>query len=70
VPADRLSALRQAFAETMRDKDFLADAAKAGMDTTTLSADTVTEIVQRVAATPPDLIAAAKRAMTDPDNAR
>jgi tripartite-type tricarboxylate transporter receptor subunit TctC len=62
VPAERLAALRQAFERTMMDPAFLADAARAGMDTRVLDAATVTDIVQRVAATPPDLIAMAKRA--------
>jgi tripartite-type tricarboxylate transporter receptor subunit TctC len=62
VPADRLALLRQAFEATMKDPAFLADAEKIKMDTRSLSAATVTEIVQKVVATPPDLIAAAKRA--------
>ena len=70
VPPDRLEALRLAFERTMQDEAFLADAAKAGMDATALSAATVTEIVQRVAATPPDLIAAAKRAKGEADTLR
>src|SRR5262245_19113572 len=70
VPADRLEALRLAFERTMQDQAFLADAAKAGMDATALSAATVTEIVRRVAATPPDLIAAAKRAKGEADAVR
>jgi hypothetical protein len=54
----------------MQDEAFLADAAKAGMDTSALSADTVTEIIRRVASTPPDLIAAAKRAKGEAETAR
>ncbi len=66
VPADRLALLRQAFARTMHDPAFLADAAKVQMDARSLSAATVTKIVQRVASTPADLIEAAKRARGDP----
>jgi tripartite-type tricarboxylate transporter receptor subunit TctC len=62
VPADRLTALRDAFQKTMQDPAFLAEAAKAGMDTSFLTGEAVTEIVRKVAATPPELIAMAKRA--------
>jgi tripartite-type tricarboxylate transporter receptor subunit TctC len=62
VPADRLTALRDAFQKTMQDPAFLAEAAKAGMDTRFLTGEAVTEIVRKVAATPPELIAMAKRA--------
>ena len=65
VPADRLVLLRQAFDQTMHDPAFLADAEKIKMDTRALTATTVTEVIQRVAATPPDLIEAAKRARGD-----
>jgi tripartite-type tricarboxylate transporter receptor subunit TctC len=70
VPEDRLAALRLAFDKTMRDPAFLADAAKAGMDATALNASTVTETIRRVAATPPDLIALAKRARGESEVAR
>jgi len=70
VPADRLAALRQAFDSTTQDPAFLADAAKAGMDPNALSATTVTGIIGRVAATPPDVVAMAKRAKAEADIAR
>ena len=65
VPADRLAALRHAFDDTMRDPEFLADAAEAGMDIHPLDAATVQSIVERVAGTPPDVIALAKHAKED-----
>ena len=70
VPADRLAALRRAFQRTMQDETFLAEAAKVGMDTSALSADTVTEIIRRVAATPPEVIVAAKRARGEAESVR
>jgi tripartite-type tricarboxylate transporter receptor subunit TctC len=70
VPPDRLALLRQAFDRTMQDPLFLADASKAGMDARSLPAATVTDIIQRVAATPPDLIAMAKRAKGEAETAR
>jgi hypothetical protein len=37
------------------------------VDVHPVTADAVTEIVRKIAATPPDLIAAAKRAKGEPD---
>jgi tripartite-type tricarboxylate transporter receptor subunit TctC len=70
IPADRLAALRHAFEKTMQDPAFLAEAAKAGMDTRFLTGEAVSEIVGKVAATPPELIAMAKRAKGDAENPR
>jgi tripartite-type tricarboxylate transporter receptor subunit TctC len=70
VPADRLAALREAFDKTMQDPAFLADAAKVGMDPNALGATTVTAIIGRVAATPPDVVAMARRAKAEADIAR
>jgi tripartite-type tricarboxylate transporter receptor subunit TctC len=70
IPADRLAALRQAFDQTMTDPDFLAEAGKAGLDIHPLDGATVTDIIRKVAATPPELIAMAKRAKGDTEIAR
>jgi tripartite-type tricarboxylate transporter receptor subunit TctC len=68
VPADRLAILRKAFDQTMHDPDFLADAEKIKMDARALTAEAVTQIVQKVAATPPELVEAATRARGDAVN--
>jgi tripartite-type tricarboxylate transporter receptor subunit TctC len=70
IPADRLAALRHAFEKTMQDPAFLAEAAKAGMDARFLTGEAVTEIVGKVAATPPELIAMAKRAKGEAETTR
>jgi tripartite-type tricarboxylate transporter receptor subunit TctC len=55
VPADRATALRTAFMETMTDKDFLVDAEKAKMEITPVSGDQVDKLVKRIYATPPEV---------------
>jgi hypothetical protein len=63
VPADRLAVLREAFAATMKDHDFLADAEKIRFDIDPISADDVAQIVHETTHAPPDIIAKAKMAM-------
>ena len=65
VPADRLAALRQAFDATMQDEAFRAEAKRIALDINPIKADKVQAIVREVAASPPDLIALAKRAKGD-----
>jgi tripartite-type tricarboxylate transporter receptor subunit TctC len=52
VPADRLNALRQAFDETMKDKDYLADAGRAHQFADPLSAGDIAALVERAYAAP------------------
>jgi tripartite-type tricarboxylate transporter receptor subunit TctC len=70
VPGDRLAALRQAFDATMQDDAFRAEASKMGLDTNPVKADKMQAIIREVAATPPELIAVAKRAKGETDAAR
>lgn len=60
---ERVSLLRTAFAETMRDKGFLADAAKLKIDIDPVSGDEIAQIVSETIGAPPDIIAKAKAAM-------
>ncbi len=62
LPPDRLAVLRQAFMDTMTDKDFLADAAKADLEINPVSGADVEKLVKDVYATPADIIAKAKEA--------
>jgi tripartite-type tricarboxylate transporter receptor subunit TctC len=62
VPADRLATLRQAFMDTMSDKDFLAEAAKAELEVNPVSGADVEKLVKDVYATPADIVAKAKAA--------
>ena len=53
VPADRARALRQAFAATHRDPQFLADAAKMRVDISPVTADEVMNALKRIESAPP-----------------
>jgi tripartite-type tricarboxylate transporter receptor subunit TctC len=67
LPADRLAALRTAFAETMQDPAYIADARKRGLDTTTWqTGDAIQQLVDRAFSLPPRLIEKAKAAMDLP----
>jgi tripartite-type tricarboxylate transporter receptor subunit TctC len=63
VPADRLAMLRDAFAATMKDAAFLAEAAKIRFTIEPMSADEVMQIVHDTVTTPPGIVAKAKTAM-------
>jgi tripartite-type tricarboxylate transporter receptor subunit TctC len=67
LPADRLAVLRNAFAATLKDKGFLADAEKIRFTIDAMSADEVAHIVHDAIHTSPDVVAEAKAAigMTD-----
>ena len=62
LPAERLATLRQAFMETMTDKDFLAEADNIQLEINPVSGADVEKLVKDVYATPPDIIAKAKQA--------
>ncbi|HEY4265579.1 MAG TPA: hypothetical protein VGM72_09690 [Micropepsaceae bacterium] len=57
IPPDRAAALRSGFMAMVKDKDFLADAAKAKLDITPIDGDSVRDIIVKMAATPKDVIA-------------
>jgi hypothetical protein len=57
MPADRATALQSAFMAMVKDKDFLADAARAKLDITPIDANAVRGIIAKMAATPKDVIA-------------
>ena len=62
LPPDRLASLRKAFMDTMRDKDFLAEAEKTDLEVNPVSGEEVEKLVKDVYATPPDIVAKAKEA--------
>ncbi|HEX4407795.1 MAG TPA: hypothetical protein VH206_03380 [Xanthobacteraceae bacterium] len=62
LPADRLATLRQAFMDTMSDKDFLAEATKVELEVNPVSGADVEKLVKDVYATPAGIIAKAKAA--------
>jgi tripartite-type tricarboxylate transporter receptor subunit TctC len=62
LPADRVAALRQAFMETMKDKDFLDEADKTQLEVNPVSGEDVDKLVKDIYATPADIVAKAKEA--------
>ncbi len=63
VPDDRVAALRKAFMDTMKDKDFLADAKTQGLDIDPISGEEVQALVKKVYAFPKDIVEKAKKAI-------
>ena len=55
MPRDRAEALRKAFMDTMKDKDFLADAEKAQMEITPVPGDQVQKLVKEIYSAPPEI---------------
>jgi tripartite-type tricarboxylate transporter receptor subunit TctC len=62
--AEQLGTLRSAFDATMSDKQFLDDAEKARLDVSPLSGTKVQDLVQKLYATPKDVITRARQAIT------
>jgi tripartite-type tricarboxylate transporter receptor subunit TctC len=52
TPGERVDVLRKAFLQTMQDKDFLAEADKAGLEITPVAGADLQKLVQQVYATP------------------
>jgi tripartite-type tricarboxylate transporter receptor subunit TctC len=58
--ADAVKILREGFSKVMQDKDFLADAEKSKIDINPLDGAKVQEVVEKVYASPPAVVARAK----------
>jgi tripartite-type tricarboxylate transporter receptor subunit TctC len=56
VPADRTAALRKAFMETMKDKDFLAEAEKAKLEIMPVSGEEIDKLIRELYATPAAIV--------------
>src|SRR5262245_9120825 len=65
VPADRVAILRAAFDATVRDPQFLADAAKVRQPVSPTAGAEAAKILDEVYATPPDIIGAARAVAND-----
>jgi tripartite-type tricarboxylate transporter receptor subunit TctC len=63
VPAERVEAYRKAFEATMKDPEFLAEAAKLKLNIDPLSGAEVQKLVEQVYATPPALVERARAAL-------
>jgi len=55
VPKDRVTALRQAFADTMKDKEFLDDAAQGRFEINPVSGERLEALVNEIYQTPPEV---------------
>jgi hypothetical protein len=64
VPADRARALQDAFLATHRDPQFLAEAARIGLDISPVDANGVARGIERMAQAPPAVAAYMKTLMT------
>ena len=60
VPAERVAALRAAFARTLKDAQFLAEAEKMGVEVQHVGGEQIQSLVERIYASPPEVIARAK----------
>jgi tripartite-type tricarboxylate transporter receptor subunit TctC len=63
VPADRVAALRAAYAATMQDPGFLADAKKLGVEIAPVSGEELGSLMARLMNLPPALVTRAKQAI-------
>ena len=69
VPADRIAALRTAFDETLRDPDFVAEAARERLEIRAMSGAELAELIRNVIETPAGVREKVKLAI-QPQNAR
>ena len=65
VPQDRVQLMRRAIAETLKDPDLVAEAAKMGLDMSFRSADHLEKVVADLYETPPALIERVKELVPD-----
>jgi tripartite-type tricarboxylate transporter receptor subunit TctC len=63
IPKERLAALRKAFMDTMADKEFLADSAKAKLEIAPVPGDKVQALVKEIYATPAEVAKQAAAAL-------
>ena len=61
VPQERLQILRRAFDETMKDKDFIADAGKQRLPISPKSGEECLEVIKDIYALPDNVVAAARK---------
>jgi tripartite-type tricarboxylate transporter receptor subunit TctC len=65
VPKDRVEALRQAFDETLKDPEFLADAKTVKVDVVPVSGANLAKVVEGIISTPPEIVETADKLMQD-----
>jgi len=64
VPADRVAALRRAFAETMKDPEFIKDAQKRNVDIDPVSGDELAALTRQLMEIPAATVARARKLLT------
>ncbi|MGE5537748.1 MAG: Bug family tripartite tricarboxylate transporter substrate binding protein [Gemmatimonas sp.] len=67
VPAERVAVLRRAFAATVSDPEFTAEAKKMRVDIIPAEGESLQKVVEETVATPPTVVAAAKQAIEAKD---
>ena len=65
TPPERVAALRRAFEATMRDPEFLAEAAKGQMEIEPMSGEEAQKVADSIVNTPPAVVARAKAILGD-----
>jgi tripartite-type tricarboxylate transporter receptor subunit TctC len=60
TPKDRLALLRKAFADTLKDPEFIADATKTKLDLSPLSGEDLEKTVLEIYGAEPDVVAKLK----------
>jgi hypothetical protein len=63
VPAERLAAIRQAFAATLRDPAFIDEAKKLELNVIPVGAEEILTIVMKAYAAPPEIVRRTVRAL-------
>jgi tripartite-type tricarboxylate transporter receptor subunit TctC len=63
TPPERVKVLRQAFEAVMKDPEFLADAKKQNLETAFMRGEEIERLIDRIFASPPDIIARAVSAI-------
>jgi tripartite-type tricarboxylate transporter receptor subunit TctC len=66
VPVARVEALRRAFDATMKDPDFMADAAQLQLELSPATGEEVQALVAKLAGTPADVAARVRAALEPP----
>jgi tripartite-type tricarboxylate transporter receptor subunit TctC len=66
VPAERVQALRRAFDATMRDRAFVADAARLQLEIDPMTGEEVQALVAQLARTPPEIVTRVRAALEAP----
>jgi tripartite-type tricarboxylate transporter receptor subunit TctC len=64
IPTERVTALRRAFDSTLKDKRFLAEAEKQQLEVAPVTGEEVQQLIVKMYQSPPDVVAAAKAAIT------